>query len=238
MAKLRQADEALAKGTPIAEVARSLGVSEVTLHRWRAEYGAVHDDYISIGDAESSRVIYVTDHPGGRLELRRYERVTRTETPLADRELFAEALNRRVWGKLFVDSDGDLVITHMICCLGGVYQPNFMQSVRAFLGLCRFIRDECDPAELLWLSEERPSHEPEGGSPGPWRRDSAAPSGEESGDSAQRDDGGLPDAGEDRQRMNTETERQKAEDLRADHPPGDEAPPTEEGSPPEDGQRS
>jgi putative transposase len=35
VARLRQADEALAKGTPIAEVARSLGVSEVTLHRWR-----------------------------------------------------------------------------------------------------------------------------------------------------------------------------------------------------------
>jgi putative transposase len=30
VAKLRQADEALAKGMPIAEVARSLGVSEVT----------------------------------------------------------------------------------------------------------------------------------------------------------------------------------------------------------------
>jgi len=116
--------------------------------------GAVHDDYISIGDAESSRVIYVSDHPGSRLELRRYERVTRTETPLADRELFAEALNRRVWGKLFVDSDGDLVITHMICCLGGVYQPNFMQSVRAFLGLCRFIRDECDPAQLMWIDRD------------------------------------------------------------------------------------
>ena len=35
VAKLRQADESLAKDTPIAEVARSLGVSEVTLHRWR-----------------------------------------------------------------------------------------------------------------------------------------------------------------------------------------------------------
>lgn len=112
--------------------------------------GAVHDDYISIGDAESSRVIYVSDHPGGRLELRRYERVTRTETPRADRELFAEALNGRVWGKIFIDADGDLVISHMICCLGGVYQPNFMQTVRAFLGLCRFIREDCDPAELLW----------------------------------------------------------------------------------------
>ena len=44
--KLRQADEALAKGTPIAEAARSLGVSEVTLHRWRAEYGAVDRDAV------------------------------------------------------------------------------------------------------------------------------------------------------------------------------------------------
>jgi putative transposase len=46
VAKLRQADEALAKGTPIAEVARSLGVSEVTLYRWRAEYGAVDRDAV------------------------------------------------------------------------------------------------------------------------------------------------------------------------------------------------
>jgi putative transposase len=43
---LRQADEALAKGTPIARVARSLGVSEVTLHRWRGEYGAVDRDAV------------------------------------------------------------------------------------------------------------------------------------------------------------------------------------------------
>jgi putative transposase len=46
VAKLRQADEALAKGTPIAEVARSLGVSEVTLHRGRAEYEAVDRDAV------------------------------------------------------------------------------------------------------------------------------------------------------------------------------------------------
>ena len=46
VAKLRQADEALAKGTPLAEVARSLGVSEVTLHRWRAEYGVVDRDAV------------------------------------------------------------------------------------------------------------------------------------------------------------------------------------------------
>jgi transposase-like protein len=46
VAKLRQADEDLAKGTPIAEVARSLGVSEVTLHRWWAEYGAMDRDAV------------------------------------------------------------------------------------------------------------------------------------------------------------------------------------------------
>lgn len=46
VAKLRQADEALAKGVPIAEAARSLGVSAVTLHRWRAEYGAVDRDAV------------------------------------------------------------------------------------------------------------------------------------------------------------------------------------------------
>ena len=46
VAKLRQADETLVKGTPIAEVARSLGVSEVTLHRSRAEYGAMDRDAV------------------------------------------------------------------------------------------------------------------------------------------------------------------------------------------------
>jgi putative transposase len=46
VAKLRQADEAVAKGTPIAEVARSLGVSEVTLHRWWAEYGSLDRDAV------------------------------------------------------------------------------------------------------------------------------------------------------------------------------------------------
>jgi transposase-like protein len=34
------------KGTPVAEVARSLGLSEVTLHRWRADYGAVDRDAV------------------------------------------------------------------------------------------------------------------------------------------------------------------------------------------------
>ena len=50
-AKPRQADEALAKGTPIAEVARSLGVSDVTLHgreRHRAPKG--DEDIVTVLD--------------------------------------------------------------------------------------------------------------------------------------------------------------------------------------------
>ena len=43
---LRQTDEALAAGKPIAEVARSLGVSSARLHRWRKEYGSADRDAI------------------------------------------------------------------------------------------------------------------------------------------------------------------------------------------------
>jgi putative transposase len=59
VAKLRQADEALVKGTPIAEVTRPLGVSEVTLHRWLAEYGAMNRDamhWIKELENESARL--------------------------------------------------------------------------------------------------------------------------------------------------------------------------------------
>jgi hypothetical protein len=46
VAKLKQADEAPAEGVAIAEEAWSLGVSEVTLHRWRAEYSASDRDAV------------------------------------------------------------------------------------------------------------------------------------------------------------------------------------------------
>ena len=44
--KLRQADERLAAGAPIPEVARQLGVSEATFHRWRNQYGGMKADAI------------------------------------------------------------------------------------------------------------------------------------------------------------------------------------------------
>jgi transposase-like protein len=39
--KIRQADEKLAAGTEVPEVARELGVSEATYHRWRNRYGRI-----------------------------------------------------------------------------------------------------------------------------------------------------------------------------------------------------
>jgi transposase-like protein len=40
--KLRQADAEMAAGASVPEVARSLGVSEATFHRWRNQYGGMN----------------------------------------------------------------------------------------------------------------------------------------------------------------------------------------------------
>jgi putative transposase len=40
--KLRQADEKLASGTSVPQVARELGVSEATYHRWKNRYSGVN----------------------------------------------------------------------------------------------------------------------------------------------------------------------------------------------------
>ncbi len=39
--KLRQAEGKLASGSTVPEVARELGVSEATFHRWRKHYGGM-----------------------------------------------------------------------------------------------------------------------------------------------------------------------------------------------------
>ena len=39
--KLHEADAQLAAGAPIPEVARQLGISEATFHRWRNQYGSM-----------------------------------------------------------------------------------------------------------------------------------------------------------------------------------------------------
>jgi len=38
---LRQAEAKLAAGTPVPQVAKDLGISEATFHRWKARYGAM-----------------------------------------------------------------------------------------------------------------------------------------------------------------------------------------------------
>ena len=42
--KLREADRLLAEGKSIAELAKELGVSENTYHRWRNQYGGMKAD--------------------------------------------------------------------------------------------------------------------------------------------------------------------------------------------------
>jgi putative transposase len=42
--KLRQAEAELAAGVSIPEVARRLGISEATFHRWRNQYGGMKAD--------------------------------------------------------------------------------------------------------------------------------------------------------------------------------------------------
>ena len=40
--KLRQAEAKLATGNSVPEVARDLGISEATFHRWKARYGGMN----------------------------------------------------------------------------------------------------------------------------------------------------------------------------------------------------
>ena len=46
VAKLREADEALSQGKSLEDVVKSLGVSLMTLHRWRTEYGSTDRDAV------------------------------------------------------------------------------------------------------------------------------------------------------------------------------------------------
>lgn len=46
VAKLRQVDVMVAQGTTLAEAIRSIGVAEVTYHRWRNEFGGLKLDQV------------------------------------------------------------------------------------------------------------------------------------------------------------------------------------------------
>jgi putative transposase len=46
VAKLRQVEVLTAQGRPVAEAIRSIGVTEVTISRWRAEYSGLKGDQV------------------------------------------------------------------------------------------------------------------------------------------------------------------------------------------------
>ena len=46
VAKLRQVDVLTAQGPSVADAIRSIGVSEVTYHRWRNEFGGLKLDQV------------------------------------------------------------------------------------------------------------------------------------------------------------------------------------------------
>jgi len=46
VAKLRQVDVLTSQGAALAEAIRSIGVSEVTYHRWRNEFGGLKLDQV------------------------------------------------------------------------------------------------------------------------------------------------------------------------------------------------
>jgi transposase-like protein len=57
--KLREAEAQIAGGATIAAVVKKLGVSEVTFHRWRAQYGGMkvhHEKRLRELERENSRL--------------------------------------------------------------------------------------------------------------------------------------------------------------------------------------
>ncbi len=46
VAKLRQVDVLMARGKPVADAVRAIGVTEVTYYRWRNEYGGLKGDQV------------------------------------------------------------------------------------------------------------------------------------------------------------------------------------------------
>lgn len=46
LAKLREAEVALSQGQPVAQVCRSLAITEPTYYRWRNEYGGLKVDQV------------------------------------------------------------------------------------------------------------------------------------------------------------------------------------------------
>jgi transposase len=108
--KLRQAEAELAAGAPVPEVARRLGISEATFHRWRNHYGGMKADpeedgrraRSAAGDLRASGVRVI----GQSRSSQRYAgRKAERDRPLLERMIALSRENpcygyRRVWALL------------------------------------------------------------------------------------------------------------------------------------------
>ncbi len=116
--------------------------------------------------------LHFSDQGGSRLMLTCYLGIGE-EQPVDARETFAKNLNANLWGKFMIDPDGDLQITHVIVRCSALYQPQLMQTIHAFAGLCTYVRDTCDVDKLLTSSKRRKPRPSDGKSiegfdPGDW----------------------------------------------------------------------
>jgi len=105
---------------------------------------AESSEYICVRDPDTGFALFLTDFGGNRLELRCYFKV-RDGLEHETRAGYARQCSEKLWAKYFIDADGDLVVSHVVCCGGGLHQPNFMRTVRSFLSLCAYTLRECDP---------------------------------------------------------------------------------------------
>ena len=55
LSKLREAEVLLGEGKPVAEVAKELGASEQTYHRWKASYGGMKGPEVRLSRTWSVR---------------------------------------------------------------------------------------------------------------------------------------------------------------------------------------
>ena len=58
ISKLREAEEALAKGTSLAQICKQLTISEHTYYRWQQQYGKLTED-------DAKRICFVRDDGSG-----------------------------------------------------------------------------------------------------------------------------------------------------------------------------
>ena len=65
VAKLWQVDVLVSQGTPVAEAVRQIGVTEVTYHRWRHEYGGLKLNQVKRLKEREVRAMTVFDPPHG-----------------------------------------------------------------------------------------------------------------------------------------------------------------------------